>query len=114
MEASFTFEESVTAFILIFAASCLIYLLGRCLSPKPAQSGDERSTYACGEKEIFQRLRINVSLYRYLIYFVILDSSVLLVAFASLMMRMVNMILFTFYLAIMLASTLLLLEGGKE
>lgn len=114
MEASFTFDESVAAFILIFIASSLIYVVGRRLSPKPVQSGNERSTYACGEKAIFQRLKINVSLYRYLIYFVILDSSVLLIAFASLAAQMLNMLLFIFYLGILLASTLLLFEGGKE
>jgi NADH:ubiquinone oxidoreductase subunit 3 (subunit A) len=100
--------------VLVFAASSLIYILGRYLSPKPTKSANEQSTYACGEKPISQRLKINMSLYKYLIYFVILDSSVLLVAFASLTARAINVILFLFYLAILLASTSLLLEGGKD
>jgi NADH:ubiquinone oxidoreductase subunit 3 (subunit A) len=114
MEAAFTFGEFFTAFILIFVASALIYILGRWLSPKPLKKENEQSTYACGEKATFRKLKINVSLYKYLIYFVILDSSVLLVAFASLAAHTMNILLFTFYLFTILASSLLLLEGGKE
>lgn len=108
------FDELVTAFILIFAASFVIYMLGRYLSPKPAQSKNEQSTYACGEKAAFPRLKINMSMYKYLVYFLILDASVLLIAFASLAAQTINIILFAFYLAILLASTSLLLEGGNE
>jgi NADH:ubiquinone oxidoreductase subunit 3 (subunit A) len=114
LEVLFTFDEFITAFILIFAASSFIYILGRYLSPKPSQGENEQSTYACGEKATFPRLKINVSMYRYLIYFVVLDSSVLLIAFASLAAPTTNIILFTFYLSILLASTSLLLEGGNE
>jgi len=107
-------NEFTTAFILIVVLSSLIYIFGRLLSPKPIKGENEQSTYACGEKVAFPRLRINVSLYKYLIYFVILDSSVLLVAFASLAVRAMKMVPFIFYLFILLASSLLLLDGGKE
>jgi NADH:ubiquinone oxidoreductase subunit 3 (subunit A) len=106
--------ESLTAFMLILAASLLIYALGRRASPKPVQSENERSTYACGEKAPLQKLKINVSLYKYLIYFVIFDSSVLLLAFAALLGQGTNMTLLILYLFIMFASSLLLLDGGKE
>lgn len=109
-----TFYEFVVAFILIFAASILIYLLGRHLSVRTVKTEDGRSTYACGEKATFSRLRINVSLYRYLIYFVVLDSSVLLVAFASLALSPSNALLFMFYLLIMLVTVFLLVEGGDQ
>ena len=108
------FDEIATAFILICTVSSLIYILGRLLSPKPIKSEAGQSTYACGEKATFPKLRINVSLYKYLIYFMILDSSVLLVAFASFVVRAMNILLFTFYLFIVLISNLLLLDGGKE
>lgn len=110
----FTLGEFVTALILIFAASSLIYLFGRWLSPKSIRSENGQSTYACGEKAVFPKLKINVSLYKYLIYFVILDSSVLLVAFASLALRTANILLFMFYLFIMLVSCFLLLGGGDQ
>jgi len=113
-EALFTLGEFVAAFILIFAASFLIYLFGRWLSPKTVQSENGRSTYACGEKAAFPKLEINVSLYKYLIYFVILDSSVLLVAFSSLALSTANMLLFMFYLLIVLVSGFLLLGGGDQ
>ena len=106
--------ELAAAFVLIFAASSLIYIFGRWLSPKPIQSENGRSTYACGEKATFPKLKINVSLYKYLIYFVILDSSVLLIAFASLALRTANMLLLMFYLFIMLISGFLLLGGGDQ
>ncbi|MDH5745645.1 MAG: NADH-quinone oxidoreductase subunit A [Candidatus Bathyarchaeota archaeon] len=113
-EAPFTLGEFATAFILILAASSLIYIFGRWLSPKSVQSENGQSTYACGEKAAFPKLKINVSLYKYLIYFVILDSSVLLVAFASLALRTANMLLFMFYLFIVLVSGFLLLGGGDQ
>jgi len=113
-EALFTLGEFAIAFILIFAASSLIYLFGRGLSPKSIQSENGQATYACGEKAAFPKLKINVSLYKYLIYFVILDSSVLLVAFASLSLRTANMLLFMFYLFMVLVSGFLLLGGGDQ
>ncbi len=106
--------DLVVAFILVFAASCLIYLLGRYLSPKSAKTEGGQSTYACGEKASFPKLRINVSLSKYLVYFVVLDSSVLLVAFASLALSVSNVLLFMFYLLIMVAAVLLLVEGGDQ
>jgi NADH:ubiquinone oxidoreductase subunit 3 (subunit A) len=105
--------ESAIAFLLILAAVSLIYFLGRRASPKPVQSENERSEYACGEKAPLQRLRINVSLYKYLIYFTIIDSSVLLLAFAALGQGL-NITFLMLYLSIIFASSLLLLEGGEE
>lgn len=113
-EVTFTFVELVAAFILILAVSFLIYMFGRWLSPKSVQGGNGKSTYACGEKSNFPKLKINVSLYRYLIYFVILDSSVLLIAFASLTLPATNILLFMFYLFMVFISGFLLLEGGDQ
>jgi len=109
-----TFVELVVAFILILAASFLIYMLGRWLSAKSVQTELSKSAYACGEKATSQKLKINVSLYRYLMYFVILDSSVLLVAFASLMLRTTNVLFFMLYLISVLVSVFLLFEGGDQ
>jgi NADH:ubiquinone oxidoreductase subunit 3 (subunit A) len=106
--------ESVIAFILILASASFLYVLGRRAAPKPVSSENGTSTYACGEKATFQRLRVNVSLYKYLIYFVIFDSSIILLAFASFASQGTNAILLIIYLFIMLASSLILLEGGKD
>ena len=108
------FLEAIVAFVLILAAASLIYLLGRRVSPKPAQSEGERAAYACGEKATFGGLRVNVSLYKYLIYFVILDSSVLLIAFASFTGSGINTPLLVLYLFMVLASSVLLFDGGKD
>ena len=108
------FVEATLAFVLIVATSSIIYLLGRRVSPKPAQSEGEQAAYACGEKASFRDLKINVSLYKYLIYFVILDSSVLLVAFASFAGHAINTSLLVLYLLMMLASGALLFDGGRD
>ncbi len=106
--------EGIVAFVLIVSAACLIYLLGRRAAPKPTQSDAERAAYACGEKVAYPKLKVNVSLYKYLIYFVILDSSVLLLAFASFMQTGINVPLILVYLFMMLAAGLVVLDGGKE
>ena len=106
--------ESVVALVLVIAVSFLVYILGRRLSPKPKQSENEQATYACGEKATFPKLKINVSLYKYLIYFIILDSSVLLIAFASVALFTANILLFMFYLLIVLVSSFLLVGGGSQ
>ncbi len=105
--------EALVAFILITFAASVIYLLGRRAAPKPVQTADQRTPYACGERVTFPKLRVNVSLYKYLIYFIVLDSSVILIAFAS-FMGAVNVPLVLVYLFMMLGAGLLLLEGGKE
>ena len=108
------FAESIIAFLLILSAALFIYALGRHASPKPTQSENERAEYACGEKAPIQRLKINITLYRYLIYFAIFDSSVLLLAFAALLGKETNVPLLITYLSVLLASSLILLEGGKD
>ena len=106
--------ESAIAFVLILAAASAIYAFGRRVSPKPAQNENKRLTYACGELAPVQKQRITLSLSKYLIYFVIFDSSVLLLAFATIITHGVNMPLLILYLFMILASNLILLEGGKE
>lgn len=106
--------EATVAFVLLLVAALFVYGLGRRVAPKPAQSDGERSAYACGEKATFPGLKVNVSLYKYLIYFVVLDSSVLLIAFGSFTGHAINTTLLIVYLFVMLGSSLLLLEGGKD
>jgi len=105
--------ESIVAFVLILCAASFIYVLGRRNAPKTTQTDVERSVYACGEKIAYPKLRVNVSLYKYLIYFVILDSSVLLLAFGS-FMGQINVPLILVYLFVLLASSMLLMDGGKD
>ncbi|MCW4045457.1 MAG: NADH-quinone oxidoreductase subunit A [Candidatus Bathyarchaeota archaeon] len=105
--------ESAIAFLLILLSASLIYVLGRRASPKPTQSENERAEYACGERAPIQKLKISITLYRYLIYFTIFDSSILLLAFAALG-HGINMTFLIVYLSILFVSSLLLLEGGNE
>lgn len=106
--------ESVIAFALILCVTLIIYALGRRAAPKPDQTDAERSVYACGEKVTYSKLRVNVSLYKYLIYFVILDSSVLLLAFGSFLGQGLNIPMILIYLSIILAASLVLFDGGKD
>lgn len=106
--------ESLIAFALITLVTSLVYVLGRRASPKHAQSENALATYACGEQAPIQKQRIAVTLSKYLIFFVVLDSSVLLLAFATLATQGVNVPLMLLYLGIMLASSMLLLDGAAD
>jgi NADH:ubiquinone oxidoreductase subunit 3 (subunit A) len=106
--------ESIVAFILIVSAASALYLLGRRAAPKAAQTQSERAAYACGEKVTYPKLRVNVSLYKYLIYFVVLDGGVLLLAFGSFLTAGINVPLILLYSFMMLAAGILLLDGGKD
>ena len=93
----------------------VIYTLGKRSAPKTTISENEQAAYACGEKVSFHGLKINVSLYKYLIYFVIFDSSVLVLAFAAFQLQVqLNPLLLILYLGIILAAGLVLVEGGKD
>ena len=107
-------EEAILTFVLIFICTVVIYALGKRSAPKTVISENEQASYACGEKATFHGLRINVSLYKYLIYFVIFDASVLLLAFASFSLANTNPLFLILYLGIILAAGLVLLEGGKD
>jgi hypothetical protein len=67
--------------------------------------------YACGEKVFSKRLLVNVTLYKYLIFFVIIDSPALIVAFAALALEMISPLILLIYLGIILVADLLLLGG---
>jgi NADH:ubiquinone oxidoreductase subunit 3 (subunit A) len=105
--------ESLVAFLLIVFAATLIYLLSRWAANKTPPTEEQSSMYACGEKMESKRLLVNVSLYKYLIYFVIIDSPALIAAFAALALEIINPIHLLIYLGIVLAANFLLL-GGKE
>jgi len=88
-----------------------MYLASRLLKQKTPASEEKSSMYACGEKVFSKRLLVNVSLYKYLIFFVIIDSPALILAFAALALEMINPFSLLIYLGIILAADLLLLGG---
>jgi NADH:ubiquinone oxidoreductase subunit 3 (subunit A) len=105
---------AVIAFILIFISAYAIFAIGRHLAPKTKPGVNHEMGYACGEKVVFSSPKINISLYRYLIYFVIFDSAILLLAFASIAVASINPLLIVLYLGIIFVSGFILLDGGKE
>jgi len=106
--------EALVAFVLIFISTYAIYTIGRRSAPKTAISENEQAAYACGEKVTFRTIRINVSLFKYIIYFVVFDTTVLVLAFASFAIATTNPLLLILYLGIILAAGWALVEGGKE
>ncbi len=106
-----TILESAVAFVAILVVSCGIYFVGKLKAPQTAKTEETVSTYACGEKLPLQRLRISHTLYKYLIYFVIIDSSAVLMAFASLAIHSMNGIFLLVYIFTLIISCLLLLGG---
>ena len=103
--------EPIIAFLLILFVTSLVYVLMRKLVPKTLLSEEKSAMYACGEKVASKRLLVNVSLYRYLIFFVILDSPALILAFAALALEIINPFTLLIYLAIILTADALLLGG---
>lgn len=113
-EALAVLTNMVFAFIIVLAVSSLIYIFGWLFSPKSDKNKDEEASYACGEKANFRKIRITLSVHKYLIYFIILDSSVLLIAFASLFSSTLNLLCLLIYLVLVLTATFLLFEGGEK
>ncbi len=72
---------------------------------------DGRASYACGEEPPKQKIKTRISIYKYLVYFVILDSSVVLLAFASLALDTANLVLVTLYLVMLFFSCALWMGG---
>ena len=103
--------ESLVAFLIILIISSLMYLSSRLLTQKTPASEEKSSMYACGEKVVSKRLLVNVTLYKYLIYFVIIDSPALILTFAALALEIINPFSLLIYLGIILAADLLLLGG---
>ncbi len=103
--------EPIIAFLLILFVSSVIYIITKRLVPKPPISDEKSSMYACGEKVFSKRLLVNVTLYKYLIFFVIIDSPALILAFAALALEMITPLILLLYLGIILAADLLLLGG---
>ena len=96
--------ESLVAFLIILIISSLMYLSSRLLTQKTPASEEKSSMYACGEKVVSKRLLVNVTLYKYLIYFVIIDSPALILAFAALALEIINPFSLLIYLGIILAA----------
>lgn len=103
--------EIIIAFLLVLFCSLITYILTGRLVQKTSNNQDKSSMYACGEKVFPTRLLVNVSLYKYLIFFVILDSSALILAFGALALEIINPFSLLVYLGIVLAADLLLLGG---
>lgn len=96
------------SFILILAVSFSIYFLASKRAPKSKRNPQHISMYACGEKVLFRRPIINVTFYRYIAYFLILDSSVIIAAFASLSLNAAILPYLVIYLCAVLAAVLLI------
>jgi NADH:ubiquinone oxidoreductase subunit 3 (subunit A) len=103
--------ETIIAFLLVLLCSLLTYILTGRLVQKPISNQEKSSMYACGEKVFPTRLLVNVSLYKYLIFFVILDSPALILAFGALALNVINPFSLLIYLGIILAADALLLGG---
>ena len=103
--------ESLVAFLIILVLSALIYLSSRLLTQKSPASKEKSAMYACGERMPTKRLLVNVSLYKYLIFFVIIDSPALILAFAALAFEMISPFALLLYLGIIFAADMLLLGG---
>lgn len=106
--------ELIVVFLLILAVSSVIYLLGRQFAPKPHKTKDKSAMYACGERIRPKKMKITVTLYKYLICFAIIDSSVLIMAFAAPALDMMNSLPLLVYLFTITIAALLLAEATND
>ncbi|HIE18593.1 TPA: hypothetical protein EYP75_02600 [Candidatus Bathyarchaeota archaeon] len=106
--------ELLISFISILSVSLMIYLLALIRAPKSRKGAQHISVYACGEKVHLGRLFMNITFYKYLAYFVILDSSIIIAAFASLALNAAVLPFLLTYLGVILAAVLLLSEGDTR
>ncbi len=111
-----TLFMSILAFALIFGVVFIIYIIGRLLAPKTPKNAERDSAYACGEKVAFRQIPLSISSYKYLVFFIIIDSSVLMVAFAAFSYQYIYeyWYLFLLYLGVLLIAVVLLMSGGKD
>lgn len=102
------------AFLLILGASSLVCLLGNRLAPKTTDRELGRIQYACGENPPKIPQRMQASLYKYLVYFLVVDSSLLILAYAALDIAYLNPIPLILYLSTLLVSVFLFVDGGEQ
>jgi len=100
------------AFATVLVTSIVIYLVGRLKAPKPPRNREKLSMYACGERVRSSRLNVNITFYKYLVYFVILDTSILMIAFASLASDLSVLLTLLIYLLTVLTAIIVLAMGG--
>jgi len=101
------------AFLIVLGACTSLFALSGGTSRRAARDRRKTSMYACGERAFPQTLRITVTSYRYLIYFMVFDAPVILVAFSSLAAGAVSLVPLLAYLLATLVA-LLLLTGGSD
>lgn len=106
--------EVSTAFAAILGVAILIYLLSRVKASKSPPAEEKNSMYFCGEKVILRNLNISITFYEYLIYFVLLDSSALIIALAATEVEAANPIFLIGYSLLMLIATLTLSRGAQQ
>jgi len=105
--------ELSISFVSILTISIIIYLAALRKAPKSRRTSQHISIYACGEKVRTGRLFVNITFYKYLAYFMIIDSSIIIAAFASLSKIAISPFLLT-YLCAILVAVLLLTVGDTE
>ena len=103
--------ELFVSFVSILAISSIIYLAALKKAPKSRRTSQHVSVYACGEKVRVGRLSMNLTFYKYLAYFMILDSSIIIAAFASLSFDVATLPFLLTYLSAILVAVLLLAAG---
>ncbi|MEM3479069.1 MAG: NADH-quinone oxidoreductase subunit A [Candidatus Bathyarchaeia archaeon] len=104
-------EDFIVALVAIFMFSITIYVSGVALSRRSVRNEPSKKIpYVCGERPASLTSRVVVSLYKYVIFFIILDSSLVIIAFASTALNPFNIWFFSIYVLLLLISSTLLME----
>lgn len=99
--------ELLITFLLLVLLSSLTYIVAAKFSPGSSRSHEATSTYACGEKLSVSRMVVDPTLYEYSVYFLVFDSGIVLLAFASSPLEKTGLFVII-YLLVALISVLVL------
>ena len=105
--------KALLAFLIVLGTCAMLFVSSGGRSRRSAKDKQKTAMYACGERAVHQTLRITVTSYKYLIYFMVFDAPVILVALSSLAASIVNLVLLLAYLFAAFIA-LLLLTGGSD
>ena len=90
----------------------VLFLAAKQLAPVVSSKIDT-SMYACGEDLPHRSLRVNLSNYQYIIYFIILDAAVPLILFGALVFWGVPPIMLVMYLGLLGVSTVVMVTRDR-
>lgn len=104
--------ELLITFLLLVSVSSLAYIVAARFSPGSSKNPEATSTYACGERLSASRMVVDPTLYEYSVYFLVFDSGIVLLAFASPTLEGSGLFVVIYLLVALISVLVLSFPGG--